>query len=67
IKFRSVFRAPSRNFKILAIPNVLSHGKLYEHDFMKKHDGHKFCAKSGFDRFFAHHLGILKYWPFPIY
>ncbi|RRT68092.1 hypothetical protein B296_00024582 [Ensete ventricosum] len=29
------FRAPSRNFKILAIPNVLAHGKSYEHGFVK--------------------------------
>ncbi|RRT31507.1 hypothetical protein B296_00057459 [Ensete ventricosum] len=41
IEFRSVFRAPSRNFKILAIPNVFAHGKSYEHGFTKKRDGHK--------------------------
>ncbi|RZS07475.1 hypothetical protein BHM03_00038299 [Ensete ventricosum] len=57
----SIFRAPSRIFKIPAIPNVLAHGKLYEHGFAKKYDGHKFYAKSGFDRFFVHHLKILKY------
>ncbi|RWW61071.1 hypothetical protein BHE74_00031887, partial [Ensete ventricosum] len=66
-----IFCAPSSNFKILAIPNVLAHGNSYEHDFMKKHDGHKLCAKSraksSFNRFFMHHLEILKYWPFPIY
>ncbi|RWW74930.1 hypothetical protein BHE74_00017073 [Ensete ventricosum] len=28
--FRSVFRAPSRNFNVLAIPNVLAHGKSYK-------------------------------------
>ncbi|RWW02349.1 hypothetical protein GW17_00034573 [Ensete ventricosum] len=27
------FRATSQNFKILAIPNVLAHGKSYEHGF----------------------------------
>ncbi|RRT32490.1 hypothetical protein B296_00038287 [Ensete ventricosum] len=38
VEFRSVFRAPSRIFKILANPNVLAHdhGKSYEHDFAKK-------------------------------
>ncbi|RZS16931.1 hypothetical protein BHM03_00049005, partial [Ensete ventricosum] len=45
-KFRSIFCAPSRKFKILAIPDVLAHGKSYEHDFIKKHDGHILCAKS---------------------
>ncbi|RZS21754.1 hypothetical protein BHM03_00054436, partial [Ensete ventricosum] len=70
-EFRSVFRAPSRKFKILAIPNVLDHGKLYEHDFIKKHDGHKLCTKSrlkwSFDRFFVHRLRNPKYWSFPRY
>ncbi|RWV83440.1 hypothetical protein GW17_00054953 [Ensete ventricosum] len=37
IRFRSVFCAPSQNYKILAIPNVLAHGKSYEHGFAKKH------------------------------
>ncbi|RRT80819.1 hypothetical protein B296_00007402, partial [Ensete ventricosum] len=46
VKFRSVFRAPSQKFKILAIPNVLAHGMSYEHSFMKKRDDHKLCAKS---------------------
>ncbi|RZS16904.1 hypothetical protein BHM03_00048971, partial [Ensete ventricosum] len=58
VEFRSVFLAPSRNFKILAIPNVFAHGKSYEHGFAKKCDGHKLCAKSraksSFDRFFMH-------------
>ncbi|RRT85904.1 hypothetical protein B296_00003770, partial [Ensete ventricosum] len=36
VEFRSVFRAPSRKFKLLAIRNVLAHGKPYEHRFMKK-------------------------------
>ncbi|RZS07250.1 hypothetical protein BHM03_00038053 [Ensete ventricosum] len=61
------FLCTSRNFKILAIPNVLSHGKSYEHDFMKKHDDHKLCAKSSFDRFFVHRLQISKYRPFLTY
>ncbi|RWV78371.1 hypothetical protein GW17_00060673 [Ensete ventricosum] len=55
VEFRSIFRAPTRKFKILADPNVLAHGKRYEHGFMKKCDGHELCAKSraesGFDRF----------------
>ncbi|RWV79240.1 hypothetical protein GW17_00059660, partial [Ensete ventricosum] len=42
----SVFRASSRKFKILANPNVLAHGKSYEHGFVKIRDGHKLCAKS---------------------
>ncbi|RWV80089.1 hypothetical protein GW17_00058687 [Ensete ventricosum] len=29
-KFRSVFRAPSRKFKILANPNVLSHESSFD-------------------------------------
>ncbi|RZS21599.1 hypothetical protein BHM03_00054253, partial [Ensete ventricosum] len=64
-EFRSVFRAPSQKFKILAIPDVLAHDKSYEHGFVKKHDGHKLCTKSRFDRFFVHRLRNLKYWPFP--
>ncbi|RWW75705.1 hypothetical protein BHE74_00016261, partial [Ensete ventricosum] len=60
VEFRSVFHAPSWKFKILTIPNVLAQLKLYEHDFMKKHDDHKLCvkscAKSSFDRFFAHRI-----------
>ncbi|RWV95223.1 hypothetical protein GW17_00042167 [Ensete ventricosum] len=67
VEFRSIFHAPSQKFKILAIPNVLAHGKLYEHDFMKKRDGHYICMKSSFDRFLVHHLGSSKYWPFPTY
>ncbi|RRT55711.1 hypothetical protein B296_00033228, partial [Ensete ventricosum] len=71
VKFRSVFRAPSRKFKILVIPDKLSHGKSYERGFMKKCNGHKHCAKShvesSFDRFFVHHLENSKYWPFPTY
>ncbi|RRT31241.1 hypothetical protein B296_00058282 [Ensete ventricosum] len=34
-EFRSIFHAPSRKFKILANPNVLAHGKSYEHGFVK--------------------------------
>ncbi|RWW56366.1 hypothetical protein BHE74_00036924, partial [Ensete ventricosum] len=60
-EFRSVFHALSQKFKILVIPNVLAHGKSYEHSFVKKYDGHKLCAKSSFDRFFMHHLVNLKY------
>ncbi|RRT50433.1 hypothetical protein B296_00014720 [Ensete ventricosum] len=56
---------------MLAIPIVLAHGKTYEHDFVKKHDGHKLCAKScamsRFDRFFVHHFRNSKYWSFPMY
>ncbi|RRT45881.1 hypothetical protein B296_00009921, partial [Ensete ventricosum] len=67
----SVFCAPSQNFKILAIHNVFRHWKSYEHDFVKKYDGHKLCVmswrKSSYDRFFMHHLEISKYWVFPTY
>ncbi|RWW69123.1 hypothetical protein BHE74_00023296, partial [Ensete ventricosum] len=55
VKFRSIFRAPSQNFKILSIPNVLAHGKSYD-DFMKKYDGHKLSVKSHFDQFLMHRL-----------
>ncbi|RWV80821.1 hypothetical protein GW17_00057840, partial [Ensete ventricosum] len=50
VEFRSIFHAPSQKFKILTIPNVLADGKLYEHGFMKKYDGHKLCIvpKVGF-------------------
>ncbi|RZS21950.1 hypothetical protein BHM03_00054666 [Ensete ventricosum] len=65
VEFRSIFHAPSRNFKILAIPNVLALGKSYEEGFAKKCVGHKLyaksCANSSFNRFFMHHLRILKY------
>ncbi|RRT80957.1 hypothetical protein B296_00015264 [Ensete ventricosum] len=65
------FHAPSHNFKILVIPNVLTHRKSYEHGFTKKCNGHKLCTKSqtksGFDQFFVHCLRILKYWPFRMY
>ncbi|RZR79054.1 hypothetical protein BHM03_00004624 [Ensete ventricosum] len=71
VEFRSIFCAPSRNFKILAIPNVFAHEKFYEHGFAKKCNGHKLCAKShpksSFDRFFMHRIEISKYWPFPTY
>ncbi|RWW56489.1 hypothetical protein BHE74_00036785, partial [Ensete ventricosum] len=36
VEFRSIFRAPSQKFKILAIPNLLAHGKSYLHGFVKK-------------------------------
>ncbi|RWW43414.1 hypothetical protein BHE74_00050930, partial [Ensete ventricosum] len=45
-EFRLVFRAPSRKFKILAIPDILAHGKSYDHGFVKKYDGHKLCTHS---------------------
>ncbi|RWW82069.1 hypothetical protein BHE74_00009490, partial [Ensete ventricosum] len=64
VEFRSIFHALSQKFKILAIPNVLGHVKSYEHGFTKKREGHKLCTKSSFDRFFVHHLGNSKYWPF---
>ncbi|RZS12596.1 hypothetical protein BHM03_00044058 [Ensete ventricosum] len=71
VEFRSIFCAPSRKFKILAIPNVLSHGTSYEHGFAKKLNGHKHCtmshAESSFDRFFMHRVKNSKYWPFPTY
>ncbi|RWW77125.1 hypothetical protein BHE74_00014739, partial [Ensete ventricosum] len=50
-EFRSVFCAPSRNFKILVIPNVLAPGKSYEHGFAKKRNSHKLREKSSFDQF----------------
>ncbi|RRT38752.1 hypothetical protein B296_00039517, partial [Ensete ventricosum] len=69
VEFRSGFRAPSRKFKILAIPNVVAHGKSNEQGFMKKHNVHKLCAmshgKSSFDRVFVHYLRNSKCWPFP--
>ncbi|RWW69711.1 hypothetical protein BHE74_00022677, partial [Ensete ventricosum] len=71
VELRLVFRAPSRKFKILALPDVLAHGKSYEHSLMKKCKGHKLCvksrAKSSFDRFFVHHFRNSKYCPFPTY
>ncbi|RWV86974.1 hypothetical protein GW17_00051078, partial [Ensete ventricosum] len=66
-KFRSIFRAPYRKFKILTIPNVLTHWKSYKHSFTKKCNGHKLYAKSSFDRFFVHRIENSKYWPFPMY
>ncbi|RRT31153.1 hypothetical protein B296_00058595 [Ensete ventricosum] len=67
VEFRSIFRAPSRKFKILAIHDVLAHCNSYEHGFMKKRDGHKLCAESSFDRFFVHCLENSKYWCFSFY
>ncbi|RZR93327.1 hypothetical protein BHM03_00021804 [Ensete ventricosum] len=71
VEFRSVFRASSQNFKILAIRKVFGHGKSYEHGFVEKHDGHKLYkisrVESSFDRFFMHRVKILKYWRFPTY
>ncbi|RZS27419.1 hypothetical protein BHM03_00060871, partial [Ensete ventricosum] len=57
----NVIRAPSQKFKILAIPNILAQGKSYEYGFVKKHNGHRSCAKSSFDRFFVHRLRNSKY------
>ncbi|RWV83340.1 hypothetical protein GW17_00055064 [Ensete ventricosum] len=34
--FDRFLRAPSRKFKILAITDVLAHGKLYKHGFTNK-------------------------------
>ncbi|RRT32810.1 hypothetical protein B296_00055995, partial [Ensete ventricosum] len=60
VEFRSVFRAPSQKFKILAIPDKLAHWKSYEHGFTKKYDGHKLttksCVESSFNRFSVHCL-----------
>ncbi|RRT32076.1 hypothetical protein B296_00056569 [Ensete ventricosum] len=46
VEFVSIFRTPSRKFKMLVIPDVLAHGKSYEHGFTKKRKGQKLCAKS---------------------
>ncbi|URD74368.1 hypothetical protein MUK42_33770, partial [Musa troglodytarum] len=56
-----VIFAPFQKFKILTIPNLLGLGKLNNLSFVKKHDCHKVCAKSMFDRFFSHHLENSKY------
>ncbi|RWV77399.1 hypothetical protein GW17_00061779, partial [Ensete ventricosum] len=59
VEFQLIFRELSWNFKILAIPHELAHGKSYEHGFVKKCDGDKFCTKSHFDcfdRFFVNRL-----------
>ncbi|RWV77042.1 hypothetical protein GW17_00062192, partial [Ensete ventricosum] len=66
VEFRSVFRAPSRKFKILAIHDVLAHGKSYEQGFTKKRDGHKLCTESSFDRFFLKPSRKFKILVFPI-
>ncbi|RRT31249.1 hypothetical protein B296_00056654 [Ensete ventricosum] len=67
VEFRLVFRALSQKFKILAIHDVLAHGKSYEQGFTKKCNGHKLCAESSFDRFFMHRLENSKYSFFPSY
>ncbi|RZS17561.1 hypothetical protein BHM03_00049707 [Ensete ventricosum] len=71
VEFRSVFHAPSRKFKIQAIPDVLARGKPYEYGVAIKRDGHKLCAVSraetSFNRFFVHRLRNSKYWPIPSY
>ncbi|RRT43218.1 hypothetical protein B296_00042104, partial [Ensete ventricosum] len=61
---RSVFCAPSRNLKKLAIPNYSSSEVILVR-FRKKCDNHKLRATSHFDQFFVHCLRILKYCPFP--
>ncbi|RWW31133.1 hypothetical protein GW17_00004255 [Ensete ventricosum] len=66
VELRSIFQAPSRKYKILAIPNILDHRKSYEYGFVKKCDGYKLYTKSCFDRFFVHRLGNSKYWSFPM-
>ncbi|RWW48143.1 hypothetical protein BHE74_00045801 [Ensete ventricosum] len=40
-------------FKILVIPNVLAHGKSYEHSFAKKRDDFKVVRKVNFRTFFS--------------
>ncbi|RWV77827.1 hypothetical protein GW17_00061300 [Ensete ventricosum] len=70
VVFRSVFHAPSQKFKIWDIPNVIAHGQSYEHDFVKKRDGHQLCVKSHrveFRSVFMHRLRNSKYWPFLMY
>ncbi|RRT83498.1 hypothetical protein B296_00001443, partial [Ensete ventricosum] len=52
VEFRSIFQALSQKFKILAFPNVLVHGKSYEHSFMKKYDSHKVTRKVEFRSIF---------------
>ncbi|RRT66059.1 hypothetical protein B296_00017231 [Ensete ventricosum] len=56
VEFQSIFCLSTREFKILAIPNVLALTKSYEHGYVKKCDGYKLCTKSSFDRFFLHYL-----------
>ncbi|RRT31173.1 hypothetical protein B296_00059065 [Ensete ventricosum] len=71
VEIRSIFRAPSRKFKIMVFPVLLAHGKSYKLAFAKKYDGQKHCAKSraesSLDRFFVHHHGNSKYWSFTMY
>ncbi|RRT31305.1 hypothetical protein B296_00058109, partial [Ensete ventricosum] len=66
-EIQSVFRAPSRKFKILVFPVLLALGKSYKHAFTKKCDSHKHCVESTFDLFFMHRLYNLKYWSFLSY
>ncbi|RZS09688.1 hypothetical protein BHM03_00040789 [Ensete ventricosum] len=65
VEFRSIFRAPSQKFKLLAIPDVLAHEKSYKHGFVNKCDGNKLCmkshAESSFDRVFLHRFRNSKY------
>ncbi|RZS16615.1 hypothetical protein BHM03_00048635 [Ensete ventricosum] len=41
VELRSVFHPTTQKFKILAIHDLLAHGKSYEHGFTKKYDGQK--------------------------
>ncbi|RRT62644.1 hypothetical protein B296_00015385 [Ensete ventricosum] len=41
-------------------PNVLTHGKSYEHSFATKYDGHKLCTNLIFVHFFKHRLRIYR-------
>ncbi|RWW41830.1 hypothetical protein BHE74_00052663 [Ensete ventricosum] len=68
VEFRSVFRAPSWKFKILAVPDVLAHGKVeFRSVFRAQSRIFKILAipvvlahESSFDWFFMHRLGNLK-------
>ncbi|RWV78108.1 hypothetical protein GW17_00060984 [Ensete ventricosum] len=50
-----------------SFPNVLGHGKSYEHGFEKKYDGYKLYTKSGFNQFFIDRLENSKFKPFLTY
>ncbi|RWW35631.1 hypothetical protein BHE74_00059413, partial [Ensete ventricosum] len=60
VEFRSIFRTPSKKFKILAIPDALAHRKSYEHGFMKKCDSPRHCNSPNSSRFdTSHYSGLL--------
>ncbi|RWV77156.1 hypothetical protein GW17_00062056 [Ensete ventricosum] len=77
VEFRSVFRAPSRKFKILAKSNVLAHVasrvkfRLVFHAPSRKFkilaNPNVLAHESSFDQFFMHSLGYSKYWPLLTY